>query len=124
MIPFGNDTVTLIQRIEKIDENGRTSIAYKNVIVPRCSWRKVVLIQRTEHAVNRTWEIVCRIPPNVKPACGDVLILGKVKSTPDSSAALDALLQSNRDDGAMRITDVTDNTRPGFPLPHFAVRGE
>ena len=123
MIPFGNDVVTLIRRVEKV-VNGKTTVAYKRETVERCSWRRVSIVNRVDRQLERGTEIVCRMPPTAVPACGDVLILGMVRTTPNDSAELDALIQSHRNSGAMRIVSVADNTRTGFPLPHYAVRGE
>lgn len=123
MIPFGNDVVTLIRRVGNV-VNGKTDVTYKRETVERCSWRRVSVINRADRQLERSTEIVCRMPPTAVPACGDVLILGTVRTTPKNSAELDALIQSRRNSGAIRITSVADNTRTGFPLPHYAVRGE
>ncbi len=123
MIPFGNDVVTLIRRVEKVVD-GKTAVTYKREIVERCSWRRVSVVNRVDRQLESSTEIVCRMPPHSVPARGDVLILGTVRATPKNSAELDALMESHRKSGAMRIVSVADNTRPGFPLPHYAVRGE
>lgn len=123
MIPFGNDTVTIIRRVENVVDN-KTTVGYKSERIERCTWRRVALARRVDRQIERGEEIVCRMPPDAHPVCGDVIVLGTVKTAPKDSAELDALLTERRLTGAMRITSVADNTRPGFPLPHYAVRGE
>ena len=123
MIPFGNDSVTLIRRVETI-ANGKTVVTYKKDSFNRCSWRRVAVTRRVDRQIERGEETVCRMPPESRPACGDVVILGSVGATPKDSAELDTIMEAHRNTGAMRITSVSDLTRPGFPLPHFAVRGE
>lgn len=122
MIPFGNDAVTLIRRVGNLVDN-KTTVSYKKALYERCSWRRVAVARRVDRQLERSEETICRMPPESKPACGDVVILGTIKGLPADSAELDALIAANRGK-AMRITSVSDNTRAGFPLPHYAVRGE
>ena len=124
MIPFGNETVTIIRRVETVID-GKTSVGYKKETIDGCSWRRIATAQRVDREIVRGENIVCRMPPTIAPpACGDVFLLGTIKTTPANSADLDAIIESHRKSGAFRIVSVTDNTRPGFPLPHYAARGE
>lgn len=122
MIPFGNETVTLIKRVETVN-NGKTAVSYSRHIIDRCSWRTVAITNRLDTQQVRSYEIVCRMPPGIAPAPEDALFLGLIESTPESSVQLDDMILRHRSSGAFRVDRVSDNTRPGFPLPHYAARG-
>lgn len=122
MIPFGNDTVTLIKRVETVVD-GRTRVSYKKHILIGCSWKRSATRFLNDTDAVRREEITCRIPAGqMMPEIGDCLFLGTPKLTISSAKMLSEALEKHRG-GAMRITSVSDNTRPGLPLRHIAVRG-
>lgn len=114
MIPFANDTVTLIHKID----GGWTS-----AVLTGCSYRRVRRRSVTDGAVTITEETVCRIPAGgVMPAPGDGIILGEVSAAVGSEIELVRLLEAHRP-GAFRVQGVSDNARPGMPIPHYAATG-
>ena len=120
MIPFGNQTVTLLKRVEK-QENGRTKVAHTAHVLTGCSWQRTAGWPQYDTEQRRTESVVCRIPSgNIAPAPGDYLFLGNIKADRDPAALMDAY----RATGAVRITSVNDRTAPGTPLPHYVARGD
>lgn len=122
MIPFGNETVTLIQRAEEKDAGGRTRVRYSAVTLRGCSWRRTAQIVRSEGVLLPEERLVCRIPADqTKPRPGDLLILGAADATVESGADYRALVERYRgSDGAIFVSAVKDNARPGMPLAHWA----
>lgn len=123
MIPFGNDTVTLVRRVETVNpETGRTAVTYAREALTGCSWRRARRWQQAGETFLPVEAVVCRIPADqTRPAPGDLLILGDADVTVTSGAELQALIeQYGEGDGAIRVSSVRDNARPGFPLPHWA----
>lgn len=123
MIPFGNETVTLIKRIETVTE-GKTHVSYKRYVLQGCSWKKSVSRTVFDSEANRNAEITCRIPAGQNaPAVGDCLFLGNLRLDIATSNDLAAALKANEARGAFRANFVSDNSRPGVPLPHFVAKG-
>lgn len=124
MIPFGNQTVTLIQRIEN-NVNGKTQISYKRHYISGCSWTAKTSWQQVGTEMQRGTEIICRIPADqIAPSVGDYLFLGNMRGDISSTAAVNAAISQHRNTGAMRVASVRDNTLAGFPIPHIAARGD
>lgn len=124
MIPFGHDTVTLVQRTEARDANGKTSVSYATERLTGCSWRRTRRWQRIADDIMPYEGVTCRVPASQpKPRAGDLLILGDVAVTVTSYAEYQALIEQYADgDGAFVAASVSDDARPGTPLPHWAVR--
>lgn len=123
MIPFGNDTVTLIQRVET-EQNGRTHTEYARYILKGCSWRKKAGWSQFDTEKHRNEEISCRIPAgNRRPNAGDYLFLGEIADEITDTRSLQAAMKAHRPTGVMEITTMSDNARPGTPLPHYAAWG-
>jgi len=124
MIPFGNETVTLVQRTETVT-SGKTSVAYSTAKLTGCSWRRTSRMVRYDNALVHEEGVVCRIPAGqTKPKAGDLLIRGDAAVTVTGGADYQALIEQYRgSDGAFVVTSVADNARPGMPLPHYAARG-
>ena len=125
MIPFGDETVTLVRRTLTPDENGRNHAVYSTELLTGCSWRRTTRIVRNGEALLSEERAVCRVPAGqTKPMPGDLLIHGARSVNVESGAEYNRLLEETRDsDGAMVVTSVKDNARPGMPLPHYAVSG-
>lgn len=123
-IPFGNETVTLVQRTESV-VSGRTSVTYSAAKLTGCSWRRTTRITRTDNAMLAEEVMTCRVPAGqTKPKTGDLMILGDVTVTVKSGADYQQFIESYRDsDGAFVVSSVSDNARPGMPMPHYAARG-
>ena len=123
-IPFGNETVTLVQRLENI-VNGRTQVTYETATLTGCSWRRTTRITRTDNAMLTEEVMICRVPAGqTKPKTGDLMILGDVTATVQSGADYQQLIESYRgSDGAFVVSSVSDNARPDMPMPHYAARG-
>lgn len=124
MIPFGNETVTLVQRTESV-VSGKTVVTYSVRHLAGCSWRRTSRIVRNDNALISEESTVCRVPAGQeKPKAGDLLILGRADVHVTSGAEYKELIDRYRDqDGAFVVTDVKDNARPGMPMPHYAARG-
>lgn len=123
MIPFGNQTVTLIHRTETTLD-GRTATEYKKLLLHGCSWRRKTSWRGFDAEKTLISEITCRIPANQqKPAAGDCLFLGEIRDEITDSRSLHAALKAHRESGAFQITTVADNTGFGIPMPHYAAWG-
>lgn len=116
MIPFANDTVTLIHK-------GKSS--WTATVISRCSYRRIRRRSLSGNTAILTDETVCRIPAGgAVPAVGDVIVLGRTNAAVYNEIELVRLLEAHRESGAFRVESVSDNARPGMPIPHYAVRGE
>lgn len=124
MIPFGNEVVTLVRRVES-SANGRTRIRYRKQRLNGCSWRREMRWERNGQALERGEEISCRVPASqTAPRPGDCLFRGEISDAIANSADLSAALEAHRASGAFRVASVSDNAAGGTPLPHYAARGE
>jgi hypothetical protein len=123
MIPFGNETVTLVQRTETV-AHGKTHAAYAVTTLTGCSWQRTQRWNREAEVLAPYEGIVCRVPAGqTKPKPGDLMILGNVTVTVAGGADFQRLVEQYRDtDGAFVVAAVADNARPGSPLPHYAAR--
>ena len=123
MIPFSNDTVTLVRRSET-KASGRTQVNYTVEVLTGCSWRRVSNVVREGETLRAIEGITCRVPANqTRPCAGDLMILGDVAVTVNSGADYQRLIEQYRGtDGAFVVASVADNARPGMPLPHWAAR--
>lgn len=116
MIPFANDTVTLYRKADG---------GYMPCVIMNCSFKHTKQRSTTERAESIYGETVCRIPPgNIKPEPGDVIALGVHGGAAKNEIDLVRMLERLRPDGAFRVQSVSDNARPGVPIPHYAARGE
>lgn len=123
MIPFGNETVTLIKRVETVTD-GKTAVSYKRYILTGCSWKRSATRFLNDTDAVRREEITCRIPAGqIAPEIGDCLFLGTPKLSISNAKTLSEALEKHRNGSAMRVTSISDNTRPGLPMPHVAARG-
>lgn len=115
MIPFANDTITLIHS----GDSGWTPL-----VISGCSFRRTRRRSLSGNASVLTDETVCRIPSgSAVPAVGDVIVLGRTDASAYSEIELVRLLEAHRPNGAFRVDSVSDNARPGMPIPHYAARG-
>jgi len=138
MIPFGTETVTLYNRRETKDANGRTLVSWVRTALSGCSWVRRTERVRDGTAVTSTEIIVCRIPesnayraPEVWDALtnpiglftlapGDIIVHGTVTDTITTSAAL---VDKYKRQGVMTVASVADNTRVLFRTRHYVARG-
>lgn len=123
MIPFGSETVTLVKRREAV-EDGRTRVTYGSVRLTGCSWRRTLRYNREGEVLAAYEGITCRVPAGQDiPQAGDLLILGDVDVGTVTGASYQRLIEQYRSaDGAFVAASVADNSRPGMPLAHYAVR--
>ena len=124
MIPFGNETVTLVRRSEEV-RNGKTAVGYAAIRLTGCSWRRTQGVRRSDNAVLDVETVICRVPADqTRPHTGDLMILGDVTVEITGGADYQRVIeQYRRDDGAFFVSSVRDNARPGMPLPHYAAKG-
>lgn len=120
MIPLGREAVTLYRRVAQ-QSGGRTRISWQRISLDGCSWRHAA-----RYSLSNAHEVVCRIPADqTRPAIGDVLVLGHVEDEIGTAVQLCEMLEKYREvPGAFRVQAINDNHRAGFPLPHYAARGE
>ena len=123
MIPFGNETVTLVQRNETV-VNDKSAASYSVAKLTGCSWRRSSGILREAETLRPYEGVTCRVPAGqAVPHAGDLLILGDVSVSVTSGADYQRLIEQYRGtDGAFVAASVADNARPGMPLPHYAAR--
>lgn len=125
MIPFGHESVTLVQRVETKDNNGRTKVTFAKHALTGCSWQRTEGRKLSGNEVRRNESILCRIPAEQqRPRAGDTLFLGDMVEEVADAMALQAAIEAHRDAGVFIVTAVKDNARPGSPLPHWAASGE
>ena len=116
MIPFANDTVTLYRK---------SADGYMACLILNCSYKHTESRSTEDRSASFYGETVCRIPPgNVKPEPGDVIVLGVHSEIVNNEIDLVRMLERLRPEGAFRVRSVSDNARPGVPLPHYAAKGE
>lgn len=116
MIPFGDQTVTLLHR------EGR---GYRRYLLEGCSWQSAERKSMGDNAIIYALEVTCRIPEGQQmPEAGDLLILGKVKAAAENEIALIRLLDQYRQAGtsACRVQSVKNNALSA-PMPHYAAVG-
>lgn len=116
MIPFGNQTVTLMH----MGKNG-----YELHLLHGCSWRSAISRSTSLNTLEETHETTCRVPyTQTKPIPGDLLILGNIKAEAKNEIELVKLMESLQKQGinAFRAQQVKDNSI-GCPLPHYAASG-
>lgn len=123
MIPFGDLTVTLVQRIEVIT-NGKTQIKYARHILSGCSWKMQDRWQLVGTEMQRSIDITCRIPHgSVMPTVGDYLFRGYLREPITDTKSVNEAIAKYRASGAMRVASVSNNAIAGMPMPHIAARG-
>lgn len=123
MIPFGNAIVTLVKRIEKVT-NGKTAVSYEKHTLTGCSWKKSATRYLNDTDAIRREEITCRVPEGqMMPEIGDCLFLGTPEFDATNAKTLSEALEKHRCTGAIRVTSISDNARPGMPMRHIAARG-
>lgn len=116
MIPFGNQTVTLLHR---------RNDSYKRYVLSGCSWHESASRTMNDTAMQLSLETTCRIPYGQQmPVTGDLLILGSVNAAADSEIDLIRLMQGLREGGksVFRVQQVRNNAL-GLPIPHYAAAG-
>lgn len=117
MIPFGNQTVTLLHK---------SATGYTRHILAGCSWRQAKIRSVSTDVQDTALETKCRIPhTQKKPEPGDLMILGTAVTNANSEIELVRLMDSLREQGksVFMVQQVKDNSI-GAPLPHYAVSGE
>lgn len=125
MIPFANETVTLVRSIKDLDECGRAHTRFAKFKLTGCSWRRKEIRTASGGEILRSEVITCRIPVDQqRPSPGDCLFLGEVAEEVTDTVQRSEALAAHRDAGAFIVTAVKDNARPGYPLPHWAAEGE
>lgn len=125
MIPFANETVTLIHRSETTGTDGRHHASYSSVQLTGCSWHRTIQTQNDSAVHSAGERITVRIPANqTMPTIGDLLIRGSYSGTVTSGADYQGIIESMRSSGgAFLVQSVSDNSSSGSPIPHFKATG-
>lgn len=141
MIPCGVVTITLYNRRETKDVNGRTVVTWYRRSIGGCSWMR---------KTNRIWDgtavilantIICRIPEHpayrepqdwdalTSPtgyftlAPGDIIVRGTVTDTIGTSLSDAALIEKYKRGGAFVVAAAKNNVHPGLLLEHYLAEG-
>lgn len=122
-IPFGTDTVTLIRRTEETAD-GKKHAVYRKLALRGCSWRRTSESRMNGNGLIPSETVTCRIPADQeKPRAGDLLILGEYSGQVTSAAEYKEIIDRLKPEGgAFMVEAVSDNTRPGSPMPHWKAR--
>ena len=115
MIPFGNQTVTMLHR---------TGTGYERHVLTGCSWKSRVERGIYNNESTLSEHTTCRIPPKYpKPEPGDLMILGEAEAEARNEIELGRLADRLRGSGysLFRVQACADN-RHG-PLAHYAATG-
>lgn len=141
MIPFGMEIVTLYNRHETKDENGRTVAIWYRTVLAGCSWTLKRIRAWDGTAVILTDEITCRIPEdaryrspaewdalvvmtsNFTLAPGDIIVRGSVTDEIVAAFKASDLIAKYRRAGVMTVNAAQDNFRLGFPIGHYCAKG-
>lgn len=141
MIPFATDKVTLYNRKEGKDANGRTTVSWQRTVLTRCFWTR-----RMEKVLDGTTEtltevLVCKIPQDSRyrsPAewneledvtgCftlapGDIIVHGETTDEITGDFKAIDMISKHRFQGVMSVVSAKNNVRPGYPLGHYLARG-
>lgn len=140
-MPFGTDAVTLYNRRESKDTNGRTVVTWHRRAIPGCFWTRRNERIREGNSTTMSDVIVCKIPEDpdyrepsewdVLPyigdlftlAPGDIIVRGVVADQIGAGLTSAALSDKHRRSGVMTVTSAQNNARPGFPLGHYLAKG-
>ena len=124
MIPFGNETVTLVHRVQEQIDN-KTQVNYERHLLTGCSWQRIHRYNREGDVLVPAEGVTCRVPVGqTRPNPGDLLILGNVAVVVNTGADFQSLIEHHRNNGgAFVVASISDNARPGMPMPHYAARG-
>lgn len=121
MIPFGTNTITLVQKII-VD---RTDTYQAHVLKNCCSWRPAKVRNASGVIVCDDNNIICRIPSecNVIPKPGDIIVHG-VCASPTSASEFAQLAEGWRAQSAFVVMTVKDNcTGADDIIPHYCCKG-
>lgn len=141
MIPFGCDTVTIYNRRETKDANGRTVVTWHRKELPGCSWTRKTKHIRDGNALVLADVTICRIPehPDYRNpdewdaltavtnqftlAPGDIIVRGPVFDLIGPLLPASALVEKHKRRGAFVVTATKNNVFPGVPLEHYMAEG-
>jgi hypothetical protein len=141
MIPFANNIVTLYNRREGKDTNGRTVVTWHRTAFLNGSWTRKANRVWNGTAVVLSDTIVCRIPEDARYlspagwddladpagyftlAPGDILVRGDVSDVIGTPLSAAALVEKYKRSGAFVIVTAKDNTNLGLPLGHYLAEG-
>lgn len=141
MLPFGAETVTIYNRRETKDANGRTVVTWHRRVLAGCFWTSRIRHVRDGMATVLAEMIVCKIPERADYrtpakwdalasvtnvftlAPGDIIVRGAVTDTIGPKLTAAALVDKHKRGGVMTVTSAANNVRPGLPLGHYRAEG-
>ena len=141
MLPFAYATVTLYNRIETTDVNGRTKISWKCTVLSGCFWTRKTVRSLVNGVAQLGETLKCRInasPAYADPASwqtledrtdrftlstGDIIVYGAVQDEIGDNFSESALRQKYARQGCMTVTVAKDFSFQGSPVPHYAAEG-
>ncbi|MEA4899320.1 MAG: hypothetical protein VB065_14050 [Eubacteriales bacterium] len=141
MIPFAGATVTLYNRREGKDANGRTVVTWHRTVQHNCFWTRRT-VRAIENGNVKIGEVlVCKIPesPAYLPPdewatltdptgrftlwAGDIIVLGDVPDEIGPSLTESALRMKYARRGLMVVTSAKDRCISGAGLRHYLAEG-
>ena len=141
IMPFGRETVTLYNRREAKDENGRTHITWHRTVRPGCFWTRRVVRSVTNGHVSIGEHLACKIPEStdyLSPdewdelddpagrftlAAGDVVVKGNVPDEIGKALTENALKEKYRRHGIMTVSSAQNRAIGGAPLRQYLAQG-
>lgn len=141
MIPFASETVTLYNRREAKDPNGRTIVSWQRTVLTGCSWTRRTVRALDNGNVKIGETLVCKIPesPDYLPphewdklgdptgkftlSVGDIIVRGIAPDEIGPALTETALRTKYARQGNMVATSAKERCSPGTNLRHYAVEG-
>ena len=141
MIPFAGETVTLYNRREGKDTNGRTVVTWHRTVIPGCSWTRRTVRMLVNGSVQIGETVVCKIPesPAYLPPdewatltdpverftlwTGDIIVCSDVPDEIGPALTESALRTKHARRGVMVVTSAKDRCISGAGLQHYLAEG-
>lgn len=141
MIPFASETVTLYNRKEGKDANGRTVVTWHRTVLTGCFWTRRTIRALDNGNVKIGEVLVCKIPESTAylppdewaaladPAgrftlwMGDIIVYGDVPDEIGPALTETALRAKYARRGVMIVTAAKERCMSGAGLRHYVAEG-
>lgn len=141
MIPFADKTITLYNRREGKDTNGRTVVTWQRTVLTGCSWTRRTFRTLDNGTVRVGETLVCKIPESTTylppdkwaalgdPAgyftlwVGDVIVCGDVPDEIGPTLTEVELRKRYARRGTMVVTSAKDRCMSGASLRYYVAEG-
>lgn len=141
MIPFADKTVTLYNRRDDKDDNGRTIVTWRRTALAGCSWTRRT-VRGLDNGTAKIGEtLICKIPesPAYLPPdiwagledvegyftlwAGDIIVCGEVTDEIGNGLTETALRAKYARRGVMVVTSAKDRCMTGTSLRYYVAEG-